>query len=327
MALIEHIDLTVPKGWNQCTDDQLEAIAAIILKQTAAASAFRPVSMFGVKAEAFFALAGLRVVRVEQKGRREDDISWCVREDVKDDVPFPLAKWQVVFFVNTQLKWMDDEKAQGLTRFPYNGIRMGRHWWNRHLYDGPATLMQDFTWQRYRYAQDYMELYVTLSNRLQRMIRRPRQFSQQQVKEMAKSVEHARCYFLATIYNGKVSYRDPLTGKREHGFHYVPSQSVANGLDFMRFDPIKWQVVILWWSGMMKYLQSKYKHVFKRQAPTSASRSTPLDLYTRTVATMEKYLGLNEETVNDQNFYIILQHMEDIAVSNEEMEKINRKRN
>lgn len=76
---------------------------------------------------------------------------------------------------------------------------------------------------------------------------------------------------------------------------------------------------------MMQYLKHKYKRCFKRQAPEGSQPSTPLDLYTRTIATMEKYLGLDEDTVNKQNFHIVLQHMEDMAQQNEEYEKIKKK--
>jgi hypothetical protein len=40
---------------------------------------------------------------------------------------------------------------------------------------------------------------------------------------------------------------------------------------------------------------------------------------------MEKYVGLNEQEVNNQSFHVILQHMEDIAKENDEMEKMRKK--
>ena len=44
-----------------------------------------------------------------------------------------------------------------------------------------------------------------------------------------------------------------------------------------------------------------------------------------TTATMQKYTTLKEEDVNQQTFHIILQHLEDMARENEEMEKIRKK--
>lgn len=75
----------------------------------------------------------------------------------------------------------------------------------------------------------------------------------------------------------------------------------------------------------MTYLQSKYPHVFKTTDVKANAKVNPLDVYARMAATMEKHIGIDEERLNNENFYIVLQHTEDIAVTNEEYEKIKRK--
>lgn len=319
-----HIDLNVPRAWNACTPRQLETIAAIILAHTALSDAYHPMDMFAVRSDCFFALTGLEIVSEDNKQETpaEQRKYICRKDGIKG--VFPVYVWQVWSFVDKELKWIGDDKVQGLTNFVYPTYKK-RHWLRRHVYDGPATLMQDFTWQRYRFAQDYMEYYVMMSNKLVRMINHPRQYSKKDIRSQQQIVRMARAQFLAVIYNRKIKHIDSDTGKTVREFAFTPSQVQDNWHDFRNFDSIKWQGILLWWSGMMQYLKRKYKRCFKRQSTKDVQPSTPLDLYTRTVATMEKYLGLDEQTVNNQNFHIVLQHMEDMAQSNEEMEKIKRK--
>lgn len=321
-----HIDLTVPKGWNQCTVEQLETIATVIMMRTAIGGAYRPLDMYSVKVDVFFALTGLEIAERDTKPDTPSEKACFLCRKKGVDELFPIYVWQVESFVNSELKWLGDEKAQGLLNFVYPSYTK-RHLFGKHVYDGPATLMQDFTWQRYRFAQDYMELYVLMSNKLIRMHRRARYYTKKDFRQQEKAVDMARGQFLATIYNRKIKHVDNDTGKNVCEFAFTPSQAQDNWRDFRHFDIVKWQVITLWWSGMMHYLKSKFKRCFKRQHTDMPQQAaTPLDLYTRTVATMEKYLGLDEDTVNNQNFLIVLQHMEDMAQSNEEMEKIKRKK-
>lgn len=321
-----HIDLTLPRGWNQCTVEQLETIATIIVGRTAIVDRYHPLDMYAIKVDIFFTLCGLEIV---SQGYEKDDTPaekqyyLCRKKGIKR--PFPIYTWQVDSFVKSELKWIDDEHALGLTNFVYPSYSV---WHGLHhiTYDGPATLMQDFTWQRYRFAQDFMEWYVTASNHLMKMATRPREYTRKDLDEQRKVVTEAMAKFLATLYNRKITYTDPTTGRKARDYSFTPSQPSDNWQDFRNYDPIHWQVILLWWSGMMRYLKHKYKRCFKRQKTDSPHSTTPLDLYTRTVATMEKYLGLDEQTVNNQNFHIVLQHMEDIAASNEEMEKIRNKK-
>ena len=97
-----------------------------------------------------------------------------------------------------------------------------------------------------------------------------------------------------------------------------------------KITDVEWQVIMFWWSSMMQYLKEQYPKCFKSsdKKPRSRSKSTPLpiELYTRSMATLQKYLGgLTETEINAQTAHAILRHLNDMAVEAEEMEKIRRK--
>jgi hypothetical protein len=79
---------------------------------------------------------------------------------------------------------------------------------------------------------------------------------------------------------------------------------------------------------MMQYLKEQYPKCFKSSAKPSRSQkqALPIELYTRSMATLQKYLGgLTEAEINAQTAHAILRHLNDMATEAEEMEKIRRK--
>ena len=76
---------------------------------------------------------------------------------------------------------------------------------------------------------------------------------------------------------------------------------------------------------MMHFLQITYPKVFKVQKVQNKKPSNPLELYTRTTATMEKYLSMTARDVDREPYTTIIQQLDDITRHNEEMEKINQK--
>ena len=78
---------------------------------------------------------------------------------------------------------------------------------------------------------------------------------------------------------------------------------------------------------MMTYLSQIYKRVYKSQnlKDKNLGKYNPLDLYVKSTATMQKYLNLSEQQINEQTFHIILQHMENMSEENEQIEKNSRK--
>lgn len=327
------IDLHLPQGWNACTADELETIAAVILTHTMAATSYRPFTMQSVKADLFFKLSGVDVItppsddmpfeeqyaicrkHVDGRWRR-----WWMKQTGKI-VDFRLYSWQVVSWVNSELKWLDDEKAEPLTIFPYAEMTIhGRE------YHGPEAMMQDFSWLRYRYACDYMDYYVNVSNHMERLLAHPKAAGKKRLRDAVIETQEAMASFLSVIFNRKIEIKDEQTGLSTKDFAFDASQVERNKHDFISFDPIRWQVVQLWWSGMMRWCQKKFPHCFSTQKVKKGKQSSPLDLYTRMVATMEKYLGLDEATVNNQTFHLVLQHMEDMAEENERWKKIKAKK-
>ena len=96
---------------------------------------------------------------------------------------------------------------------------------------------------------------------------------------------------------------------------------------FRNFDKVKWQVILFWWAEQMHYLHRTYPRCFKKQGFGAKGKKphNPFELYTRTIATMEKYLGLDEDKVNGQTYTLVLQHLEDMAKESEEIEKMKAK--
>jgi hypothetical protein len=339
----KRINLHLPRSWNACTVSELESVARIVAVRSMQADRYHPFDMDQTKAEIFFALAGLEPlepanprVPIEQQyiTVRFSRPSWHHPFRMlryyrnHKNRPFTLYLWQINSFIDQHLKWLDGPSA--LTLFPYQ--RITRHallrkfrFWRSKRFAGPDALMQDFSWQRYRFANDYMSFYIDQQNTLLRMMQHPLKYSKRQFVEAEKAVDLARSMFLATIFNSRVRTIDEETQKFRSTYSYQSNQHSDNAIYFRRFPDIQWQVVLFWWSGMMAYLQKKYPHCFKQTPTKGGQTQNPLDLYTRTTATMQKYTTLKEDDVNHQTFHIILQHLEDMAKENEEMERIRKK--
>lgn len=322
-----HIDLALPRSWNQCTTDELETIAACIMKHSAMADRYHPYDWQEVKAELFFLLTGVEIISTETKaagtdnpdspGNPDDTAYLCrlVKKKERRSVlrrpwfrheqkapEFRLRTWQVQSWIDTQLSWLDDEK-QTLLLFPYKQLVYTRRWqwrwpFRKKVWLAPSELLQDFTWRQYRHLQDYMELFIRQQNHLVKFARF--KSNSRQVEETRQQMTATRNEFLKVLFGG---------GRVE------------------RINDIQWQVILLWWSGMMHYLKDHYPRCFKSAGKSKKQQRqpNPLELYTSIIATMQKYIGIDEEKVNSQTFHIILEQLERIARENEEIEKMNRK--
>ncbi len=67
-----HIDLHLPRGWNQCTTEELETIAAGILLNMQQQDRYHPFDMTKVKVEVMMAINGLEVVAAENREPRDE---------------------------------------------------------------------------------------------------------------------------------------------------------------------------------------------------------------------------------------------------------------
>lgn len=240
---------------------------------------------------------------------------------------FELRAWQVHSFME-QLAWLDATDAKGRAlpmpklMWPYP-TRLRRWWplWKREYY-APGELMDGVTWQTYRWINDWMEAYTATVNQLVEARERIRgtgsadrskstaggnQVPVPMIASLARQEQDIRLTVLSLVF-GCPKWRIRLA----------------------RISEVEWQVIMFWWSSMMQYLKEQYPKCFKSsdKKPRSRSKSTPLpiELYTRSMATLQKYLGgLTEDEINAQTAHAILRHLNDMAVEAEEMEKIRRK--
>ena len=269
------------------------------------------------------------------------------------DDPFPLYLWQLNYWLSPKAKtkakdsveylssgaglldWLDNNRGSYLTRFPYPTMRLRakdgssrikvRMLRSKVEFEGVAQDMDGFSWRQYRFATDLMGQYTSLSNNLLRMQRKGT-FTEEQIAQQANNVDLARAMFLATIFNRRIDYIDSNTNMQVRDFHYDTHQHNDNAAYFRHFPDHQWQPILFWWTGMMQTLSTRYPHVFKVQKLDRQERpSTPLEIYTATIATMQKYASLTEDQVNNQSYSLVLEHLERLSKENEEMEKIRKK--
>ena len=352
------INLTLPRRWNECSTEQLEIIARIFIEQTQRIDRYHPFSMLNVKVATFLVLSEIEILRYPDDSlpikeqyylcRRLADRPRRLRRLRKsdDEAAFPLYAWQLQYWLSPKRKpqtpadspealtagaglldWLDRDTPDLLTRFAYPTLRLRRKGsiLKRKEFQGPLTDLDGFSWQQYRFATDLMQQYVSLSNNLLRM-RSDRRFTDEQILQQTQSVNTARSMFLATIFNAKTEYIDTNTGIRKKDFHYELTQHTDNQGFFLSFPEHRWQVVLFWWTGIIHTLSLRYPHVFKSQKidPRKAP-STALEIYTATIATMQKYTGLDEDKLNNQSYSLVLEHLERLSKENEEIEKIRKK--
>jgi len=243
----------------------------------------------------------------------------------KGDVEFELQTWQVHSFLD-QLKWLDATDAKGRPlpmpklMWPYPE-RLWRLRWKRWMpekdYYRPGELLDGLSWAQYRLANDWMEIYTNAANGLIAEQEKHAKANPERIRSLAEQQENARLEVLAQLFY----VSDPAE----------PSKVKSAPRRLLRkITEVEWQVIMFWWSSMMQYLKGQYPKCFKSSDKNPRSRSKqqplPIELYTRSMATLQKYLGgLTEDEINAQTAHAILRHLNDMAVEAEEMEKIRRK--
>lgn len=136
---------------------------------------------------------------------------------------------------------------------------------------------------------------------------------------------------LATLYNREVNYLDETSHLPTHGYHYHPNQSTDNSKYFQDFPPIRFAVILLWWTSIATQLQKKYPKCFgspdkpDKKKKRKTKPQDPIAEYARTTATLEKYMGVNEQELQQESYTIVLQHLQDMIKQNEEVERMNAK--
>ena len=336
----QRLDLHLPTSWAACTTQELEIIAEVLVRHMAQASPLHPFDMYAVKAELFFRLAGIEIVeQLNPVVNVESQYYVCRCPKQKTD-NFQLYLWQIDAWIgkgevtlqdgkvikkDNLLGWLDGNDGTTIPIFPYPMITRKKNFWSRKKFKGPEPLMDGFTWQRYRFAQDLFEYHTNVSNQLLDMQHHRIDHTDEEIKKMESNVDSAKAMFLATIFNGKITTVDEQTKKIVKSYAYHSNQSTDNQMYFRNWSPVQWQVILFWWNGMMEYLKKKFPHMFKKGDVAENQATNPMEVYTRTTATLEKYLNLNEDEVNRQFYTVVLQHIDDMIKENEEMKRIKAK--
>lgn len=308
------IDLHLPTGWNRCTTEELEAIAAAIIQEQQRVDRYHPFDWSRVKLNVVLAVNHIEVMsdaapRLGIRGGFIGDEEYLVRRS-KDEEPWGITIGHLLALTE-RLAWIDDEKASKVIfQFPYPTLDVRCKKEDRraishqpsaiiHL-QGPPPLLDGYTWQEYRWMTDWMQEYMRLSN-------------------AGRDAGTAQREFLAILFKPKAG-----GGKTDE---HTSAISHLTSAIFEGFSPVKWQVILFWWSSLMSMLAKKFPKVFKSQPVGKGKRrpqqqDTPWDFYNRVTATIQKYIGgLSEQDVNNATYSTILQQLEMMADEAAELER------
>ena len=317
-----HIDLHLPKSWNQCTTDELEMIAAAIIAEQQRVGRYHPFDWSRVKLDVVLAVNNLHVVRngrniedSESRNIEEENAAdgvWIVSRS-KEEGDFPISTGQLLSLTE-MLSWLDDERAdKTIFMFPYPEITIeakeqnerkdgGSKFFTLHsslfTLQGPPPLLDGYTWREYRWLTDWMQEYMRRTN------------------AHLDATSDQREFLTVLFKPAPVSSGSPA--------------DVTADL-FADFSPVRWQVILFWWSSLMAQLAKKFPKVFKPQPVGKKQRrpqkDTPWDFYNRVTATIQKYIGgLSAQAVDEQPYGVTLQQLEMMADEAAEMEKLKHKK-
>lgn len=302
MKEVRQIDLHLPRGWNDCTTRELEQISAAMMLNTQQATRLRPFDWAKVKVDVVLSVNNLQVLGENLFRQRTRKFF------SRSDEPFPITTGQMMDLCS-RLDWIDapQDKQQPLYRFPYPVLRLD---W-LHEYHGPDVMLDGYTWTEYRHLQDWMQAYMAASNRLLR-VQRDGRATILDYRQAMQAVDDARSHFLAVLFRAKMALSDGDRAARP----------------FRDFDPIKWQVILLWWSSLMQQLMQKFPRVFKAQPVKGRHRQkqqSPWDFYNHVTATLADEYKTSETDQAQETYSVTLQKLENMAEKSAEMERLSKK--
>ena len=308
MKETRYIKLHLPQSWNQCTTEELEHIASAIIEEQARISRYRIFNWERVKVNIVMAINGLSVESEERRVESEE-LGFLVRRGKEE--PWPISTGQLCSLCEI-LNWLNDEKASKVIfLFPYNTLNIEHGTLNIKV-QGPPPLLDGYTWREYRFLTDWMQEYMRCANAMSDV----RGLREDVRRKNQVALDTARNEFLAVLFKPATSDISPLTSDL-----------------FTDFSPVRWQVILFWWSSLMQQLAQKFPKVFKQQ-PLERKRGrhqqkpdTPWDFYNRVTASVQKYIGgLSAQDVDNQPYGVVLQQLEMMADEAAEMEKMKKKK-
>ena len=336
---VRQIDLHLPRGWNDCTTRELEMISAAMLLRTQSATRLRPFDWAQVKVDCVLAINDLRVisplpadVRGQVPGRKQTrgnaparDLSPDIerptsnetfivrrrhRKRFRRDEPFPITTGQMMDLCS-RLDWIDapQDRQKPLYLFPYPVLRLKL----LHEYHGPDVMLDGYTWTEYRHLQDWMQAYITSQNRLLRL-QQDRRTTVDRYALAVQAVDDARAHFLAVLFRARMALSDGDRAARA----------------FRDFDPVRWQVILLWWSSLMQQLMKKFPRVFKPQDVGNGRRKqpkqqSPWDFYNHVTATLANEYKTSESDQTNETYSVTRQKLETMAEKAAELERLSKK--
>lgn len=308
------IDLHLPRGWNDCTTRELEQISAAMMLRQQQATRLRPFDWDKVKVDVVLAVNNLRVVsQLPSDGIQPAGDAYLVqfrhRKFLRRQAPFPITTGQMMALCS-RLDWIDapHDKQQPLYLFPYPVLRLSL----LHEYHGPDVMLNGYSWTEYRNLQDFMQNYMRAQNLLISIQQRPHATIEQHYDAL-QAIDDARACFLAVLFRAKGASANP----------------VAACKPFRQFNPIKWQVILLWWSSLMQQLMLKFPRVFKAQPVKSrraAKSQSPWDFYNHVTATLADEYKTSETDQANETYSVTLQKLENMARKSEELERLSKKK-
>lgn len=323
------IDLHLPTSWNGCTTEELESIAAAIIQEQQRVDRYHPFDWSRVKLNVVLAVNHIEVVsdaasKLGITGRFMGDEEYLVRRS-KTEEPWGITVGQLLSLTE-KLAWLDDEKSdKTVFLFPYPELTQdkGTGTWfkSERTYQsplslvGPPPLLDGYTWREYRWLTDWMQEYMRCANALAQ--------GKSEDGRGKAALDSARNEFLAVLFKKKDDNKDNKDNREP---------LTINPESFTDFSPVKWQVILFWWSSLMAQLAKKFPKVFKQQPVGKGKRKkqkqdTPWDFYNRVTATIQKYVGgLSAQDVDNQPYGVTLQQLEMMATEAAEMEKLKKKK-
>ena len=191
-----HIDLHLPTGWNRCTTDELEAIAAAIVEEQAAVGRYRHFLWERVKVHIVLNINRMQVLESDGNGE-----VFLVQRG--DEEPWPISIGQLADLCE-RLNWLNDEKAdKTIFMFPYPELTLdvsnktadhndgGSKLFTIHsslfTLQGPPPLLDGYTWREYRWLTDWMQAYMRHANAVAQVKNEEARTKTQEAMEQARN--------------------------------------------------------------------------------------------------------------------------------------------
>jgi hypothetical protein len=342
---MDRIDLHLPTSWNACTTKELEAIVVSQMlvpldppkekeKKPAKVNkddGVKEMRNITWKVDCLLRLAGLEMVEgptpevaveeqyimVQRANVKRSWWSWLPWVKTTENEPFALYIWQIHYWIDKYMSWLD--KPPYIPTFPYPVWKCkGKE------FHGPKTWLSDWKWAQYRMMQDYLQYYFEITNIISKKLPKA---NDEERKKLEQQLRTAKALVLATVYCRRVKVVDEETHVKKRDWVYLANQSSENNRYFQDYPDVQFQVVLLWWGSQMERLHNIYPKCFKTSEKAKAKRRVPdpLELYAQLTATLEKYTGFDEKTIDKESHEVVLRNLSRLIEENEEIEKMRSK--